>query len=570
MDKKYSSSDLIVGVTYYSNRSDSVKECCQDYEEWLNLYIDKLDSLNKNGIKKGNTAEVLIDYITQVKRAKNIIKEIGKMYSKQILSFLEDIDKADDILFTNKGRKILTDEEFNNAKAFTRIEFSWQNFGAWLTDRIFGDAARELSDEDSKLSKRVQELNNLTKSDLSEIQGDLKNVDKKYSGIFRNICKELIYYRGIIQKLSNIVSPTEFNFNKGNISELKDEINTLNDFLKLIKVDPDYSKVSESDVKFFSDNVDGYFDKSVNGINSICEDSLANLFLTDFEKYRATVNAAKDYFNSYSIDYSISKDKFDSIKYQVDEMLGLYDQYGAEWVKYSNNENTELFNKIVCKFGDINKESNKYIDVWYQLFFDMTASKEALNRFKNSCDLSNENVNKALERIEELYDKDIDAYLAETFEEFEKSAIEKGRKAASEIIVNSLKSKNRIVGKLCDEIFSNAFSEMPAVAEYEWVESTNKAFNNAVQKLRDMSPNDDGFNESVKTVKETFSAAKDAQLDFYKKMASLTDDKTEKEYYEYCVETIENASMNDFCNLDIMYKSQYDGSNYNPLTDLTY
>ena len=572
MGKTYSSSNLIVGVTYYTNRSNSVKQCCNDYNDLLNSYINYLNDLNAKGIVSGKTADTLKTFISEVEKAKDIIKEIGKSYSENIINFLEDIDDADDLLFKNKGRKILTDAEFNNARAYTRLELTLKSFfdGSWINDRIWGGVAKELSDKDSKLAKKVQELNNLTKSDLSKIQGNVKAVDKKYSNIFRNIYKELTYYEVIIKKIAYIVSPDNFNFIGKNIAELKNTIEIYDKFYEKLKKDPEYSKISDSDVKMFSENVDGYFDKSVNGIRGICEDSLANLFLTDFEKYRATVNAAKAFFNSYSKDYTISKEKFDAAKNQFDDMLSLYKQYGSDWINHTNNPNAELFNKIISKFDDVSKNSDKYIDIWYQLFFDMSESKEVLNRFKNNCDINNENVKKAIERIEDLYNKEIDAFLSETVEEFEKSAIENGRKAAADAIVKSLKSKNKIIGKLCDEIFNNAFSEMPAVAEYEWVESTNVTLNNAIEKLRNTSPDSENYKENVKAVREAFKAAKDAQLNFYKKMSSVTKDETEKNYYDYCYETIENASMNDFGNLDIMYLSQYNGSNYNPLTDLTY
>lgn len=573
MGKLYTADQLVVGVTYYQNRCNSVVKCCNEYELIMDNYIKQLKDLKEDGISSGQTADVFSEFIIEVEKARNIIKDIGLDYSKKVNSFLNDIDIADDKLFKNKGRKILTKKEFDNARAVAKVEFSLETLfnGTWLMNLFWtGSVAQELKDESSKMMKRVQELNEYSRNEISKIEANCRKVDTKYSRQLCNINKELRNYNQIIKKISEIVSPEKNNFNKKNIADLKKYIKKAEKFRKEVVKDPECNSISDDDVKYFSDNVINYFGKSTDAILGICQDSMGNLFLTDFEKYRTTVNEAKEYFNSYSKDYTRSKKKFDEAKKRVDELFDLYKKYGDNWKEYCpNKENAELFDKIIKKFGGASKKIDKYKDIWYQLFFDMSESKEVLDRYKANCDMSNENVRKAIERLEQLYDKNIDAYLMESFEEYRRSVEKMGEQAAVDAVVDFLKDKNLIFGMMCEKIFEHAFAEIPAVAEYEWVESTSKTLNNAVTKLKNLSPSSEEYLDAIKAVREAFDAAKKAQIKFFKKMLSNAKIETDKNYYQYCIDTINSASLDDMTSLDIMYKTQFNNQNYNPLTDLT-
>ena len=178
MGKSYQQKDLTVGVTYYGNRATSVKKCCGDYEKMLDKYIRLLEMTHSEGIVTGETADLFDDFITQVKSAKQLITNIGNDYSNSINAFLQDMDTADDKLFKNKGRKILTDKEFNNAMMAANIEFSIPTFFSWIWEQVFKFAqkqlgislADDLNKSHSSLYKKVNELNEYTKRELREIQ----------------------------------------------------------------------------------------------------------------------------------------------------------------------------------------------------------------------------------------------------------------------------------------------------------------------------------------------------------------------------------------------------------------
>lgn len=576
MGKTYSASNLIVGVTYYNNRSVSVIKTCNAYEKLLERYIGQLKELNKEGIVSGNVADVLSDFILEVEKAKRIITDIGNDYSREIKGFLHAIDVADDKIFKNRGRKILTDAEFNNARAVAKVEFSLETLfnGTYILNLFWtGPVSEQLVSQKSAMMRRVKELNEYTRSEISKIQGECKNTDQKYAKRICNIYKELKRYNSIIIQISKIVSPQQNCFNKKNISKLRNMIKSYEKYRKEVVKDPEVDKIADTDVKYFADNVLDYFNKSVASIRYICETSLGNLVLTDFDKYRTTVNEANEFFNSYSKNYKYSKEKFDKAKKTVDELYDLYKKYGSNWDEYCpDKEKAKFFKKILEKFGDAGKNLDQYIDIWYQMFYDMSESWEVLKRFKSNCDMTDENVRKAIERIEKLYNKNIDAYISETFEELVRFLANKGKKAAVDAVVSELKSRkeSRILGMLVESIFDQAFAEMPAIAQLDWIEATNKALNNAIAKLRKVDIGSKDYAEHIKAVREAFDAAKKAQLKFFKTILASAKTDTEKAYYQYCYNTINNASLDDISSLDIMYETQFNGQNYNPLTDLEY
>lgn len=311
MTKTYTSDNLIVGVTYYTNRINSVKKCCSDYEKIFDAYIKYLNEIKDTAIVSGETAKALAEFIKQVESLKGDIEEIGKRYAKNIESFLKDIDTADDKLFKNKGRKILTEKEFNNAVAVAKIEFSISRFfkSIFFVDLIFKKTSEELSDKESKMAQRVKDLNQYTRKELGKIQTNCKIVDAKYNRRLRNIYKELYYYKTVINKITDILAIEGNSITSENVANLRKYIEYIKKFKKSVKLDPECSIIADEDVKMFADNIDNYFEKSVDQILGIRDSAISAMLLTDFEKYRTTLNNARDYFNKFSKEYVQSKEK---------------------------------------------------------------------------------------------------------------------------------------------------------------------------------------------------------------------------------------------------------------------
>ena len=575
MAKTYKQSELVVGVTYYKNRCEAVKKCGKEYEQLFENYYKYLAALSEEAAVTGQTADVIKDLVVQVGTAKGMISAFCNDYSSTVNSFLKDIDKADDILFKNKGRKILTDKEFTNAIYVAKIELGAGGLISYLFNLVFGGMGNELADKSKRMVDRVKDLGSVTRQELRKIWTDVRTVDSDYRNRLRNIYKELKAYGDILDKLIYIMTPRSKggadNLTKQNVDDLKKQIKELQDLQKKLMGNPEDPSVDGEDVKHFAETMDDYWDDTTKVIHSICEESIGNLFITDFEKFRETVDNAKEYFNQFSEDYVESKKNFDEKKAEFDRLLELYEKYGDKYEKYANNgDDIKTFNKLIKEIKKTSKESQDYIDIWYQLFFDMSESKEALERYKANCDLSNENVRKAIERLEELYNNEFDAYLNETFDHMKAVAKEKGIQATVKAMQEYLEKQGFIeglIGKMGGKIVNKALSEMEIVAMYDWIESTGNTFETAAQKLSNMSSADAGYETMVQTVQEAFEAAKKARVDFFDRMADVSSGE-EKAYYEYCRETMKNTSMNDFDQVDLMSKDDYLCKNDNPFTDV--
>lgn len=575
MAKTYKQSELVVGVTYYKNRCEAVKKCGKEYEQLFENYYKYLAALSEEAAVTGQTADVIKDLVVQVGTAKGMISAFCNDYSSTVNSFLKDIDKADDILFKNKGRKILTDKEFTNAIYVAKIELGAGGLISYLFNLVFGGMGNELADKSKRMVDRVKDLGSVTRQELRKIWTDVRTVDSDYRNRLRNIYKELKAYGDILDKLIYIMTPRSKggadNLTKQNVDDLKKQIKELQDLQKKLMGNPEDPSVDGEDVKHFAETMDDYWDDTTKVIHSICEESIGNLFITDFEKFRETVDNAKEYFNQFSEDYVESKKNFDEKKAEFDRLLELYEKYGDKYEKYANNgDDIKTFNKLIKEIKKTSKESHDYIDIWYQLFFDMSESKEALERYKANCDLSNENVRKAIERLEELYNNEFDAYLNETFDHMKAVAKEKGIQATVKAMQEYLEKQGFIeglIGKMGGKIVNKALSEMEIVAMYDWIESTGNTFETAAQKLSNMSSADAGYETMVQTVQEAFEAAKKARVDFFDRMADVSSGE-EKAYYEYCRETMKNTSMNDFDQVDLMSKDDYLCKNDNPFTDV--
>ncbi len=575
MGKKYGSGDLIVGVTYYQNRASTVKNTCTAIENnYFKEYLNILNLIQKYGIKSGDTADLFVEYVSQVKAIEGLLNDFGELYSNTIKDFLEDIDNADDILFANKGRKILTEEEFNNAKGAARFEFSFEHFGEWLLHLVYnGPIGNILLDDSKQLAKRVKELEDITIQKLSRIEANVRLVDSTYNVRLRNIYKQIKKYENIINKLAYIMSPESNNLNKKNIAELQRLVLDVKKYQAEIINNPYVDTTSLDDIRYFAENIENYFWKSTEIIKSICESSIiGKLFLTEFDVFRATINDAKKYFDSFSKEYIDSKKSFDDAKKEFDELLEKYEKYGEAYEKYIDDKSTvKNFNKIIDTFKNLGGSMDKYIDIWYQMYFDMSESKNVLLRFKKNCDLSNPNIKKALERIEKLYDKEVDAYVEETYETFLLNAKEHGVKKAIQIVTEAISQKSIIAGKivsvLAGKVVLNGYEEMKAIAMYDWVEETENAFENALTDLKNADKDDSDYYMLVKSVQEAFGAAKEARIDFFTNLIQ-TSSGDEKSYYEYCLKMMQTASLSDDVSLDLFYQSKYDGSNFNPLTDM--
>lgn len=564
-------SNMIVDVGEYKACAADVKKTCALLDDVISTISDELKTANSVGLSKGESAESFADFVKIFNELRGKLKEAGENIDKNLKNFLHEIDEIDDTLFGNSGYKPFTDEEF--FKCFTVVENTVApsegiHFFSKLFDRILkliwksADYEVTVNTESSVLAKRVDKLKEKTVIKVTEIKTGVRTADRVYGRILNNLMDSLIEYKQVVELINSIAVSGGDTINPGILARVEEAINQINEVAKASETVPD------KDVKRFADNVEGYFSASVAVIGAVCEESVGQLAVGDFEKYRATVNEAREYFNSFSKDYTASREQLDKYKDTFSECLELYNKYGSKWADNYNGDkiNAELFNKIIKESGSVIKKADDYEDIWFQLFCDMSESKAAFERFKSNCDLDNESVKKALTRIEELYDNKIDAYVKDTLEtiagKIKESIIKEGVDGATKLYSDLVPVDGvgtivkNVVGSFADKVFAEA----PAVAKYDYILSAENAFNNAVAKLKAASPGDSGYDELVLTVRETFNQSKKAQLDFYNTMAKNTSGQL-KDFCLLNAKTVETMSLDDVTAYSAVNPDDYFGDN---------
>lgn len=576
-----SEADLTVDVSEYKTCGETIKNICNNIDDLISILSQKLKNASENGVQSGETAEKFAEFSNILVQLNGELAAIGKKTNKLIGDYLEDIDKNDDKLFKNSGYKPFTDEEFEacfsvvknttepgfdiGSQGFwTRIWDFLLKFFWWLADyKVTADNSQSI------LKKKVKNLKEQTAKKITSIKTNVRLTDRQYRRESKNLLELMVIYKTTLEKFYQITASGDGNIDGDILNELSSLLKKYKDFEK------SKDKLTDIDVKNFADNVTGYFSSSTELIGLICEESIGTFVTTEYDRYRSTVKEALEYFNSVSTGYTISHEKYKEYKDEFDSMLSYYNQYGADWLNYytGDSEKAALFNKIAKSLEKISNKSDDYIDIWFKFFCDMSESKTLLNSFISSCDIDNKNVNKALQRIKDIYDKDIEAYIMETWETFlheaEKLAIKNGTTAFADAYSKIFPGggMKSLITRFLSTILDKAYSESPAVAQYDWVVATETYFNDAVAKLKAASPDDPNYKSLVDMVKKTFDCAKKARIKFFETMiAASSGDR--KEFYELNLKSIKNMSLEDVSPHSVTTPGDYFGGNGSIIEDI--
>ena len=552
-------SKLIVDVEEHKVCGTDIEGVCLGIDSIMTSLVQYLNLASASGLEAGQSAESFSTFVTEVARLQGKLKDFGTSIKATTTDFLGAIDDADDLLFKNKGYKPFTDEEFRacfavveNTTAPSLNGDSCKGFLSNLLDKILkfiwkmADIEVTVGNDESILRNNVENLKEQTVEKISIIKEGVRSTDRIYRQNLKNQLDILKIFEQALRTIDSIVSSDTGTIDIGKLTNLTLFLDQYDLFVSKPVV------VTDEDVKDFADNVSGYFDSSTLIIHSVCAASIGQLVTSDFDRYRATISAARDYFNSYSSDFTQSHEEYEKYKDTFDQMLKLYNKYGNKWVDYyeGDKEKAEPFNKLVKKAGEVSKKSDDYVDIWFQLFCDMSESKEAFARFKSNCDLENAGVQKALERVEALYNNEVDAYVFDTLEkiaqEVKKEAIEKGSEAVAKAYANIVPGggMEKIMTKMVSSVIEKAFSEAPAVAQYDYVLATQSSFDNAVANLKAATRGSPEYDNLVLTVREAFDNAKQARINFFTTIAKDSSGQ-QKTFYNLNIESLKTMSLDD-------------------------
>ena len=568
---KYKRSNLLVNVDAYIDQAASLKKLCNDIEEILGGYIANLTSIQNQALKSGATAEEFAQFVGLVCKLQGIVGTLGKDISKSICGFITDIDTADDSLYPREAKKYLTDDDFTmllavvdktpelSAKTGNQwIENLIQKFIKFLLKLFKFDTGEYITTKDSDLVKRMKETKELVGEKVMTIKINVRKIDRQYQRILGSYNYELLLLERALCCVCDTITPKYHDLTSEKVNRLSSAIKTLDEYNVNINKDQNY--VADEQVWEFANNNANFFKESNDTIRVICENSVAAFLVTDFDRYRTAVKELRAEFDKVSVEYIESKEKFDQAKKKFDGMLKLYKEYGSSWRKHFSGDESDadMFDKLTSQISKVSKDVDEYIDIWYQMFFDMTLSKEALERYKASADCTNENVALALQRITDLYNKELDAYCLETVETFLKNIMDKGKEKAADILVKSLSEHSFVTGKFLESFFDIAFAEAPALAMYDTIEDSINKFNASVAKLKSLEKDSENYAEQVNQVRANFETARDLQIKFFKKLLETAEGQVAR-YYNHCVEALEQATLKDSTSIDFESQHEYYG-----------
>ena len=307
------SSEMIVDVEQYQAFAEAVKTESAKWESTWDAYLKQLNFVQDSGIEAGTAAKAFLEFVDTVSKLNGAFEKFGKDVAQDITSFLKAVDKADSKLFKNEGNKVFTNEEFK--KAYSVVDNTPQSFriedDTWIVILIeklcklfwkgYGQKVK-IEDYESELVKRVQEVKMKTSEDLAQVKAGVRAADHTFQQYLAARQNELTELLALLKMIASILETPSGMISHGDLTAITCALSDLK------KADV---TVTDENVVSFSKNISNYFGPTTAEIRTYCESSVASLITTDFDNYRATVKAAKSYFDSYSQDYTESQKDID-------------------------------------------------------------------------------------------------------------------------------------------------------------------------------------------------------------------------------------------------------------------
>lgn len=91
--------ELKIEDDYIKDQAQLIGEWANDLQESIDKYIAIMNHIIEEAIIEGTTAEALTAFVSYVENLKEIVKEMGTETKGMCLSFLNEVDQADDYLY---------------------------------------------------------------------------------------------------------------------------------------------------------------------------------------------------------------------------------------------------------------------------------------------------------------------------------------------------------------------------------------------------------------------------------------------------------------------------------------
>lgn len=212
-------SNLKVNVEEYTACAADINALCQNMDSIMTSLLQHLQTASTTGIQAGETAESFSAFVSEIARLEGNLKTFGTAVQSLITGFLDSVDDADDLLFTNQGYKPFTDEEFQACFAVVEnteapsIETSGIKFWfsalmdklrklIWRVDEI----KTTVNMDSSVLAKNVDNLKEETASKITSIKANVRTADRTYQHNLKAELDVLQTYKKALAQIDSILS----------------------------------------------------------------------------------------------------------------------------------------------------------------------------------------------------------------------------------------------------------------------------------------------------------------------------------------------------------------------------
>lgn len=609
-----------INYTHYEQFIEKYRSALEEIKNGVESYLLKIKDITNDGIISGSIHDELLIYIEHVQKVPDYIDDINGKLENLITKYLEDMNAAqcidgEYILYPENYSKTrdYTDENFEKMKILCDSSDHdanvFQEINDWGED-IVAEAINFVGNTFDWLSIRqtqkfVMETNDITRKRLKEIQRRLKEQEDIYSAKVSELHTCLENLSQYINILREAVSTGVVGFSMEGFTP---KLNTLYGTMvtTLSVLDFDEVVVNEDVEKFIAEEkVEGYFDDTSALIYAylaelstmewkdgdfwkiiitqqfdIASQRLRYLFSDDYEYSdfvldKQTMELINEITEAQTFEESTEKEILDTYK----TYMKYIDKFGDEWeekLEGVRDENGKLildkrtnkykiFKETFDQFGRAEKilsYGTDLCEIVAKLCADYEKNLAILDSLEKNCNAS-DTMLASLQRIRNEYEKSIGSIALNVYDkvsqygvDFVMSNADKLLKVSVFMVVGVIEMGIDIGGNITGiSSEAAAMSELFAVG-YNQMNSAKSAYANAIAAVKACSPDNEEYDGLLEDMKNCFDYYKITQKRMFEKMATASTG-IKKDYYNYCAEELNNLSLNNYENFNLMSYEEY-------------
>ncbi|MCR4615907.1 MAG: hypothetical protein K5756_07160 [Clostridiales bacterium] len=608
--------DFVLKVQEFERFQLCAVEFSSELEKALDTYVIILDNMTEYGVPSGQVHDALAALYEYVVKLKEEATGIGNQMKSKISDFITTVEHTDQILYDagSKTTRDYSQKEFERLNRFLSkpliiaVMDSTMNWYTFLVEKVRGIVTyvlEKFSAQFKLINEMALQVNKAAKAELEKLfENEVAN-DSAYGSAFSKIVDAMMTVSKITEEidalilLGNDLTVETVNLK---LSPLYEELSAVCG--QILEIRTVSSVPTTIEIGSFAGHPwsDAYF----NGCVSIVSEFLGSMDFLD-ETWMVLYNAKNltketvlgiltqsgykpeeyktrllllEQLNTVAETDLYKGGSTDSEVEDFRALLGLFKKYGNDYYKYANvirlNDGSlvldgrtidaktlKKFNNMLGNADDILKYGDEIIDYIDRYLADYSKGLAILESFEKN--YGNDGViSRQIADIKALYQRDSEAWLKEaarliaeggydkvvgelqkkTFKDFTQFEIEAARIGIESY--SDLSGHGKIGQALYDvTCYSEIFS-----AEL-------RAYQSAIQKLRDADPNAEKYPILAEDAKNCFELVKSVAAKMFESMEDASSSEYRKRYYRYCQQQVSKASMFDDHPLEFLSFEQY-------------